>query len=92
MLQNNYKIQMYHYACRTWRNAQRGAWMPYGHSHGRLLPFGKSMDVGTMLHGYAPLSFAEVEERMNAKATECPDHDLITGPVSSQDSSTTLTG
>lgn len=45
---NNYKITLFHYACRTWRSAHHGAWMLYGHSHGRLPSYGKSLDVSCM--------------------------------------------
>ncbi len=72
--QNNYKIWLCHYACRTWRSAHHGALHFFGHSHGRLKGLGKSMDVGCMNHNYAPLSFAEVEAYMAQQPIYCPDH------------------
>ncbi len=71
---NNYKITMSHYGHRTWRSAHHGAWMLYGHSHGKLPSYGRSLDVGCMLHGYAPLSFKELKEKMLALPMRCPDH------------------
>jgi calcineurin-like phosphoesterase family protein len=40
------KIVLCHYAMRTWHHAQRGVWHLFGHTHGALRPFGKSVDVG----------------------------------------------
>lgn len=71
---NNYKIWLCHYGCRTWRSAHHGAWHLYGHSHGRLPSYGRSMDVGIMNHDYAPLSFAAVEAIMLQRPVLCPDH------------------
>jgi calcineurin-like phosphoesterase family protein len=39
-------IVLCHYALREWRNDLRGAWHLFGHTHGLLRPFGKSVDVG----------------------------------------------
>ncbi len=78
---NNYKINMFHYACRTWRSAHHGSWLLYGHSHGNLPPYGRSFDVGVMNHGYAPLSFKEIEEKMLTLTVRCPDHGARDGEI-----------
>lgn len=68
------KMTLSHYAQRTWRCASYGAWMLYGHSHGKLAPFGRSFDVGTMVHNYTPLSFRDVGDIMADLEVKCPDH------------------
>jgi calcineurin-like phosphoesterase family protein len=49
-----------------------GAWHLYGHSHGALPPYGKSFDVGVDCWNYKPVSFEQVQEKMNQQ-------ELITG-------------
>lgn len=39
-------ICLFHFAPRVWNKAHRGSWCLWGHSHGGLEPFGKSVDVG----------------------------------------------
>jgi len=60
------EIVLAHYAQRSWQGAFRGAWHLYGHSHGNLPPFRKSMDVGVDAHDFNPLSFAEIKARMDS--------------------------
>jgi len=64
-------IYLHHYACRVWRKSHHGSWHLYGHSHGNLLPLGRSMDVGVAavakIYGggpesYRPISFEEVRD------------------------------
>lgn len=40
------KIVLCHYALREWHHALRGVWHLFGHTHGSLRSFGKSVDVG----------------------------------------------
>ena len=40
------KLVLCHYAMREWHHALRGVWHLFGHTHGCLRPFGKSVDVG----------------------------------------------
>lgn len=42
-----------------------GAWHLYGHSHGRLSPQGRSLDVGVDCHNFRPISLDELTERMS---------------------------
>lgn len=61
----NQRIVLAHYAQRTWQGSFRGAWHLYGHSHGNLPPFRKSMDVGVDAWDFRPVSFEEIRARMN---------------------------
>jgi calcineurin-like phosphoesterase family protein len=65
-------IIMCHYAMREWHHALRGTWHIFGHTHGTLPPFGKSVDVGVdNVHAivpgasYRPISFAELKVFMD---------------------------
>lgn len=64
-------IVLFHYGCRVWNRVHRGSWLLYGHSHGTLPPYGKSVDVGvdapfvTGMPEYRPYSFEEVRRFMN---------------------------
>lgn len=61
---NNYHIVLFHYGCRVWHWSYRGSILLYGHSHGRLPPYGRSMDVGVdskvITQEYRPVSIEEV--------------------------------
>lgn len=59
------KIVLFHYPIRSWNGIFKGSWQLYGHVHGLLPGFGKSMDVGGDVHNFNPLSFDEVEEMMD---------------------------
>ena len=60
------RIILAHYAQRTWQGAFRGAWHLYGHSHGNLPPFKRSMDVGVDTWGFQPVGFEVIREKMDA--------------------------
>lgn len=51
-----------HYPMRDWPNAVRGAYHLYGHVHSALdrTPIGRSLDVCTESHGYAPVRIETV--------------------------------
>jgi calcineurin-like phosphoesterase family protein len=59
------KVYLSHYAHRVWRNSHHGAYHLHGHSHGALMPQGRSMDVGIMLHRYKPLSLGNVIDMLH---------------------------
>lgn len=67
---DNQCIVLNHYAQRTWNKAYHGSWHLFGHSHGKLEPFGKSVDVGvdsdwiTNYKEYRPFSFDEIKTFM----------------------------
>jgi len=53
-----------HYAMRVWPRSHYGSWQLYGHSHGRLEPIGKQLDIGVDNNNFYPFSFEEIEEIM----------------------------
>ncbi|MBL7077590.1 MAG: metallophosphoesterase [Kiritimatiellae bacterium] len=58
------EIVLAHFAQRSWHGAFRGSWHLYGHSHGNLGPFHKSMDVGVDPNDFCPISFTDIKSRM----------------------------
>jgi calcineurin-like phosphoesterase family protein len=57
-------IILSHYAMRVWPRSHYGTWHLFGHSHGRLEPWGTSFDAGVDAQGYYPLSLDRVREIM----------------------------
>jgi calcineurin-like phosphoesterase family protein len=57
-------IHLSHYAHRTWPKSFHGSWHLYGHSHGKLPPYGYSFDVGVDCWGFKPISIDQVIEEM----------------------------
>jgi calcineurin-like phosphoesterase family protein len=53
-------IVVSHYAMRTWENSHYNSWNLHGHSHGRLMPIGKQMDVGVDNTNFSPISLEDV--------------------------------
>lgn len=74
-------IVLFHYGMRVWNRSHRGAIMLYGHSHGSLPPFGKSVDVGVdskeITSEYRPVNFDEVIEYMSHRTGETVDHHVM---------------
>lgn len=56
-----------HYAMRTWARSHHNSWQLYGHSHGKLSPIGKQLDIGVDSNNFTPLSFEKVEAFMSLK-------------------------
>lgn len=68
-----------HYAKRIWFNSNKGGIHLYGHSHGSMPEYGKSMDVGIdvayrMFGEYRPFSITEILSIMESKEIAFPDH------------------
>lgn len=67
------KIILCHYAMRVWNKSHHGSWMFFGHTHDKLSPLGKSVDVGvdsTAILTYAPyrpFSFEEIKTFMDSR-------------------------
>ena len=49
-----------HYPFRSWNGQGRGALNLHGHSHGRLTPQPRQYDVGVDVHGFAPVTLAQL--------------------------------
>ena len=49
-----------HYAFRTWRNMHRGWLNLHGHSHARLAPMPRQVDVGVDAWAFRPVTLAEI--------------------------------
>lgn len=64
---NDSVITLCHYAMRTWPRSHYNTWQLYGHSHGKLEPQGKQMDVGVDCNNFYPVSFDELEEYMRQR-------------------------
>ncbi len=68
-----------HYAHRVWNGSHRGIIHLYGHSHGSLEPYGRSLDVGVdnifnLVGEYRPVNIQEVINLIGNKQIEMPDH------------------
>jgi calcineurin-like phosphoesterase family protein len=68
------KIWLAHYPHRAWPGSHRGSWHLYGHSHGGMPPYGKSLDVGVDCWDYKPVSFETIKARMDAVAENVDHH------------------
>jgi calcineurin-like phosphoesterase family protein len=62
------RIILCHYAMKVWRHSYKGTYMLYGHSH-QTLPEDDSLsfDVGVDGWNYSPVSFEQVDAKMNWK-------------------------
>jgi len=71
-------IVLFHYGMRTWNKAHHGSILLYGHSHGSLPAFGKSVDVGVdnkeITPEYRPIHLDEVLKFMSSRGLEKVDH------------------
>lgn len=83
-------IVMCHYAMRSWRHDLRGSWHLFGHTHGLLNTFGKSMDVGVDCWNFFPLSYDKVRDLM--QALEIGPHPGFEGYVPGESAGEALTG
>lgn len=53
-------VVMCHYAMRVWKKSHYGSIHLYGHSHGNLWGFGRSMDVGVDTNNYYPYNLSKI--------------------------------
>jgi calcineurin-like phosphoesterase family protein len=58
-----------HYPLRTWNRMGRGALNLHGHSHGRLAPLPRQVDVGVDLWDFRPITLAEIRTRFRRRPT-----------------------
>jgi len=59
-----------HYPLRSWNRMARGAINLHGHSHGRLKPMARQVDVGVDAWAFRPISLHEVLAAGRRRATE----------------------
>lgn len=69
-----FRICLFHYGMRVWNKSHHGAIHLYGHSHGTLPGFGRSMDVGVDTHDLYPYHLDEILELMLPIKTPVVDH------------------
>lgn len=62
-----------HYAHLRWPHSHHGAYHLFGHSHGDLKGFGRSMDVGVGAQNYYPIHIDDVIARLK-KIKVTPHH------------------
>jgi len=60
-------IVVCHYAMRVWPRSHYNSWQLFGHSHGKLTPVGKQMDIGVDTNNFYPYSFDQIAEIMHGK-------------------------
>ncbi len=65
------KLVLCHYPFRSWNGQHRGSINLYGHSHGRLKSVPGQFDVGVDVHGFAPVTLAQL---LSAKASKDATH------------------
>ncbi len=58
-------IVLCHYSLRIWDRSHYGSFHLYGHSHGTLPQWGKSLDVGVDCFDFTPISLEQVIESMS---------------------------
>lgn len=68
------KIFLSHYGHRVWNKSHHGAIHLYGHSHGTLPMYGKSMDVGVDTNSLYPYHLDEIMDIMSHRNIEFIDH------------------
>jgi len=61
------RFYLHHYACRTWRESIHGSYHLYGHSHGKMPPFGKSCDVGVDCWDFHPVHVDDIIKFLDNK-------------------------
>ena len=62
---NKQHIVLCHYSMRVWNRSHYNSQHLFGHSHGKLQGQGKSMDIGVDCWNWTPISFEQVQEKMN---------------------------
>ena len=73
------KIFLSHYSHRVWNGSHKGVIHLYGHSHGSIPDFGRSMDVGVdvayrMFGEYRPFNIEDITRIMDKREIHQIDH------------------
>lgn len=64
--ENGLRIFLSHYPHRAWRNSLHGAFHLFGHCHGNMPNYYRSMDVGVDANKFFPLSLDDIIERLGS--------------------------
>jgi len=56
-----------HYLMYTWPRSHYGSFLCFGHSHGKIKPFGKQHDVGVDNNNFYPISSEQLVEIMKTR-------------------------
>jgi calcineurin-like phosphoesterase family protein len=67
----NTRLVLCHYAFRSWNGMARGAVNLHGHSHGRLKPMPRQVDVGVDVWGFRPVAVSRILESKASAAAFC---------------------
>jgi calcineurin-like phosphoesterase family protein len=62
-----------HYPLRSWNRIARGALNLHGHSHGRLAPLPRQVDVGVDCWDFRPITLAEIRARLRRRRADARD-------------------
>jgi calcineurin-like phosphoesterase family protein len=60
-------ITLCHYALRVWHKSHFDSYMLYAHSHNRLEPEGKQLDVGVDAHNFKPVDYGHIKFLMKMR-------------------------
>ncbi len=66
------RLVLCHYPFRSWNGQHRGALNLHGHSHGRLKPLPRQIDVGVDVHNFAPVPLERLLGPSPARPLERP--------------------
>jgi calcineurin-like phosphoesterase family protein len=61
-----------HYPLRSWHRMARGALNLHGHSHGRLAPLPRQVDVGVDVFDFRPVTLAEIRAHLRWRGRARP--------------------
>ncbi len=61
-----------HYPLRSWHRMGRGALNLHGHSHGRLTPLPRQLDVGVDLWDFRPVTLAQIRTHLQTRGKRRP--------------------
>jgi calcineurin-like phosphoesterase family protein len=64
-----------HYPLRVWNGSSRGAVDLHGHSHGRLAPWPRQIDVGVDAWDYRPVPVEDILARLGRRRRVTPPRD-----------------
>lgn len=66
------RLVLCHYAFRTWNGMARGAIDLHGHSHGRLKPLPRQVDVGVDVWDFRPVTLEQIRTRRASRSFTDP--------------------